>query len=98
MELTRKDLYNKSLKHSKNVLADILAKHVVNLDFLKTNGEIRHMECTLKSDYLPTPVDKDKNVAVSEPKNYSEEILRVFSIQDHAWRSFRIENFISLTY
>ncbi len=76
----------------KDELKSTLENNVMVVQFVKLNGEERTMQCTLKPDLLPVPIEregkKQKPVA-------TEDVLRVWDLGKSAWRSFLISNVIS---
>lgn len=65
-------------------LADILSKTEAIVTFMKKDGTLRVMQCTLKSEYLPA-------LKGSNHKR-SDEVLPVWDIEKSAWRSFRLDS------
>lgn len=61
------------------------------VEFKKINGDIRKMHCTLKPELLPK-VEKENK----QKKTKNLEILSVFDLDKKSWRSFKIENIISV--
>jgi len=60
------------------------------VSFTKVDGDQRVMYCTLRDDDIP----QDK-----KPKSYSfthDSVIRTFDLKKQAWRSFRVENVISI--
>jgi hypothetical protein len=67
----------------------------VTVEFLKADGTVREMRCTLDPDRLPvvpatTPVDgivkESKQRKAPDP-----ESIRVFDVEKKEWRSFRFD-------
>lgn len=61
------------------------------IEFKKVNGDVRKMHCTLKSELLPKIEEKEKR-----KKTENLEILSVYDLDKKGWRSFKIENIISI--
>jgi hypothetical protein len=69
----------------------------VKVEFLKADGTLREMRCTLNPDKLPPPpvvtgpvdgIVKESKKTRKEPDPHS---LRVFDLDKNEWRSFRFD-------
>lgn len=63
----------------------LLEHNIVQLEFIKADGQLRVMTCTLKPDLIiqePTP-----KTAIKQ----NDEVIRVFDLDLKEWRSFRID-------
>ena len=58
--------------------------------FTKTDGNIREMICTLQESFT---IPYEKKTDKQKPEN--SEILAVWDVEKHAWRSFRVDSVIS---
>ena len=67
-----------------------LQSDLLKVTFKKVNGAIRVMECTLVSDFLP--------MVGHTSTTQSEEVIPVWDLEADAWRSFRVDNVISVEY
>lgn len=77
---------------TKEALLTLLASNECVVEFTKVNGEKRTMPCTLKSDIVPpTPVVEGK-----EPKKKNPNVVSVWCLDKKEWRSFRLDNLISV--
>ncbi len=65
-------------------LISILQNSVAVVTFVKKNGELRKMKCTLQSDTLPDLVGSNHK------RNY--DVLPVWDLEKNAWRSFRLDS------
>lgn len=67
-------------------LRNDLRNNVVELQFVKKNGETRVMRCTLQENYLPplTGSSKSKNL----------DIIAVYDLDNENWRSFRLDSYL----
>lgn len=81
-----------SIAEAKAAFKETLKCGVYKLIFNKVSGEVSEMEITLDKDFIP-------NYEMSKNKPYVESVntLAVFSIDRNGWRSFRVDNVISLT-
>lgn len=69
-------------------IKDALHNGVVVVSFTKSNGELREMRCTLRTDMIPqTPVVEGKT-----PKKENPDIQAVWDVEKQAWRSFRFDS------
>jgi hypothetical protein len=59
---------------------------IVDIEFIKKDGAVRLMTCTLREESLPA--QKDMVQVISE-KAPNEEVLAVFDTHAQGWRSFR---------
>ena len=73
-----------------NMTRDEMIKNLVNgvclVKFIKKNGDVRLMECTLNNDIIPD------DQRITEVKARSETSLPVYDVQAKGWRSFIIDN------
>jgi len=73
-----------------NMTRDEMIEYLVNdvclVKFIKKNGDVRLMECTLNNDLIPN----DQHI--TEVKARSETSLPVYDVQAKGWRSFIIDN------
>ena len=70
----------------------------VEITFKKVDGEIRTMPCTLNEALLPVVVQITPTADTPRPrvKKFNPTVMSVFCTDKQEWRSFRIENLISL--
>lgn len=94
------DFKESNIIKNKDYYKSILKKSKVNLLFKKKDGTERKMTATLIPSYLPESTDssleKPKQKPKQKPKEESTEILKVFDLDQSAWRSCIIENIISI--
>jgi hypothetical protein len=72
----------------KSRVIELLKNEVIDIEFVKKDGTIRAMTCTLKQDRLPKQVDLEQHIQEKE-KVVNEEFLAVFDTINQGWRSFR---------
>ena len=71
-------------KKEKDWLKTLLREQNVAIEFVKKDGSVRKMICTLSESKIP--VEKSpKNVG----KKQNDEVLAVFDVENDGWRSFR---------
>jgi hypothetical protein len=84
-------------------IKSLLQKSTITVTFVKADGTVRDMNCTLNWDFIPTdaikptPVDgivKESKKPRKEPDPHS---LRVFDVEKQEWRSFRFDRLQKVT-
>jgi len=84
------DDYLDLIKKERTDLKSQLQKDILEVTFTKVNGDKRVMNCTLMEGIVrPEITEKKKNTT---EKKVNEEVLSVWDIDAHGWRSFRINN------
>ena len=69
-------------------LKTLLGAYVLEVEFIKQNGDTRKMSCTTKSDKIPESHQPKNENAV----HLNEGVLRVFDVEVEGWRSFRVDS------
>jgi hypothetical protein len=65
----------------------------VEITFLKSSdGSQRKMRCTRKPEVISSYVSISETINLSNPENQ----IRVFSVDDRGWRSFLIQNLLTI--
>lgn len=67
-------------------LVEALHSHVVHVQFMKSDGQVRLMRATLRASDLPTPTQS------TTPRMQSAQVCRVWDLDKQAWRSFRTDH------
>lgn len=81
----------------------LLQKQSVTVTFVKADGTLRDMQCTLNYDAIPTdkhPGQPSVDGIVRESKQRKEpdpHSLRVFDMEKQEWRSFRFDRLQKIT-
>lgn len=75
-------------------LKNNLRAKIGTVTFTKQNGEERVMRCTLQDSILPKQVDLEEAVQKKGPT----DSLAVWDMDKNAWRSFRYDSVISVTF
>lgn len=83
-----------SLNERLDILRDFLQENVCNVLFVKLDGNERNMKCTLKPSMLPDYTNGPKAVKLPRPEDNG--VLGVYLPEEKMWRSFRINNVISI--
>lgn len=68
-----------------DVLA-LLKSEIVDIEFVKKDGTIRLMTCTLREESLPKQVDIEELI---NTRKGNPDVLAVFDVINQGWRSFR---------
>lgn len=73
-------------------IQELLQQYDCEVTFKKVDGELRVMPCTLRPEALPT-----KQVTEStRTKTPTPGVISVWSLDRREWRSFRVNNVISV--
>ena len=83
---------NETLEQRRQVLSEQLTAGVAEVTFTKVDGEIRSMPCTLDATRLPPAPATD----ATKVKKINPAVMSVFCTDKQQWRSFRVENVISV--
>ena len=76
---------------TRDALMEQLEKEVLEVTFLKINGDKRIMTCTLKDDIKPKATKKDP-MSQKAVRTVSDKVCSVWDINAKGWRSFRYDN------
>jgi len=74
-------------------LRSLLFTQVVTVEFVKADGTVRAMQCTLCPDMIPAAQTKSSIDGLSRPgkKEPSADVQAVFDVEVQQWRSFRYD-------
>lgn len=75
-------------------LKNSLRAKIGTVTFTKANGDERVMRCTLQESSLPKQTDLEEAVQKKGPT----DSLAVWDLEKNAWRSFRYDSVISVTF
>jgi len=98
--------YQESDETNQHIIRDwvrrLLQQGPVEVQFIKSDGELRVMNCTLKPDLLPTtpvsPGPVDGIVKESRPRKEPDvHSIRVYDLSIGEWRSFRFDRLRRVT-
>ena len=78
----------------KDWLRGLLKTDIVNLEFMKKDGTLREMKCTLREDKIPE-ASRPKG---SGKKSQSNDFIAVFDLVKQEWRSFRFDSVKQLSF
>lgn len=68
----------------------------VEVTFTKVDGTVRTMPCTLNEGLIP-PAPLPDLTKPPRVKKFNPAVMSVFCTDKQEWRSFRVENVISVT-
>jgi len=94
--------YQEASEVEKTVMRDwvrsLLNTQAVTVEFVKADGSVREMQCTLNWNLIPAtviepPLDPlaESTQSKKERKQPDVEVVKVFDLQAGAWRSFRMD-------
>ena len=72
---------------TRNEISDLARSNIISVTFIKKNGEMRTMKCSLKDEYIDG--EAKKSTSIRKP-NY--DVLPVWDLDINEWRSFRIDS------
>ena len=75
---------------TKEQLMEMLHKEVVEVTFLKLDGEERKMPCTLIPSFLPKATKEDP-LTQKKVREISDKVVAVWAIESKGFRSFRYD-------
>lgn len=82
------------MKYQRDTLLKDLRENVIEVHFIKVDGEQRVMRCTLRPEHLPelyrTSIQERKEELDFHQKN--PNVISAWDIVSGGWRSFRIDS------
>jgi hypothetical protein len=81
---------SKNQNFTKQSLSELLAQNVVNINYLKSNDEVRDILCTTQESLIPA-ADLPKNTGKKKP----DHLVAVYDLEKHAWRSVKLNGILS---
>ena len=75
---------------TKEELMEMLRKEVVEVTFLKLDGDERKMPCTLMPSLLPAAT-KDDPMTQKKVREISDKVVAVWAVESKGFRSFRYD-------
>jgi hypothetical protein len=100
-DLLKEDFFNRSIEDRKRILKYILRNQLCEVTFRKVDGSVRIMPCTLQPERLPAQefeivLETVETEKAKKPRTENPNTIRVYCLDKEEWRSFRIDNVISL--
>jgi len=76
----------------------LLHNNVCNISFHKVSGELRNMRGTLQESVIPDQKDNGttNEINTGRIRDVNPSVVVVYDLDMNDWRSFRIENLISI--
>lgn len=86
-------------KFIRDWVRSLLHSSVVTVEFTKSDGSLRVMNCTLNFDSVPNMPSTAKSVdgLPRKPKEVDENVQTVFDVDLQQWRSFRYDRLRNVT-
>jgi hypothetical protein len=75
----------------KNTLLDLLRTNIVAVKFIKKDGSVRHMICTLNPSHMPER-NSEQASEQKQRKTQPADIVAVYDLEKDDWRSFNINS------
>ena len=70
----------------RDTLVEGLKRNLVKVIFMKVNGDLREMNCTLHESILP------ESTVTKTEKKVNQDAISVWDTDNDGWRSFRIDS------
>jgi len=90
--------YSTTTPKEQKAFRDWLTSHLkhgpVTVDFLKKDGTMRTMKCTLQETAIPTYEKKTERVRTTS----TDESISVVDLEKNEWRSFRYDSVKSVSF
>jgi hypothetical protein len=81
-------------QESIDIIKNHLADEVISVTFTKTDGTERVMKCTTNMEFIP----KENHPSNTKNINYSDEVCRVYDVENEGWRSFRWDSVLTVNF
>jgi hypothetical protein len=84
---------------TRDALIELLSHNVITVKFVKVDGTLRSMTCTLLPEYLPSAVTSNGKILLTESEGRTPNlnVLSVWDIDSNAWKSFRVNSVSGVT-
>jgi hypothetical protein len=82
--------------YKRDTLLKDLRNNLVEIHFIKSNGEQRVMRCTLQKHMLPESYQRNLEEQAEEKKFHKEnpDVIAVWDLEAMGWRSFRVDSVV----
>ena len=77
----------------KSEVLNLLHNESVDLEFIKKDGTIRHMTCTLQADKLPVQIELEELI---NTRKGNPDVVAAFDLINQGWRSFRWDSLLKV--
>ena len=79
------------MTYERDAIIRDLRQNVIEVTFIKVNGEQRIMRCTLDPQYLPPNYDP-QHLDEQHKKKENLNTIAAWDLNAQGWRSFRVES------
>ena len=79
------------MTYERDAIIRDLRQNVIEVTFIKVNGEQRIMRCTLDPQYLPPNYDP-QHLDEQHKKKENLNTIAVWDLNAQGWRSFRVDS------
>lgn len=80
-------------QQSIEIVKNHLAEDIIIVTFTKADGSERVMKCTTNPEFVP----EEHTPKGDSTRALSDEVCRVFDVENQAWRSFRWDSVLEVT-
>lgn len=77
------------MKYERNNLLNDLKDHVMEVTFVKVNGDRRIMRCTLDQRVIP---HDGKHLDEQHSRKENLDVIACWDVRANGWRSFRVDS------
>jgi len=81
----------------RDFLVSILKEQRMNISFIKSDGSLRQLHCSLHPELLPMKEVKEVD-DTKEPRKKNFDVIATFDLEKKAWRSFRLDSIQDFSY
>jgi hypothetical protein len=75
------------MEYTKESIRSLLKNDVLEVVFIKTDGSVREMKCTLQEKFVEA---YDKKTDKVKPE--SDNVISVWDLDNNGWRSFKLDS------
>lgn len=83
---------NEDQAQRRHAITEELKNKICIVEFTKVDGSLREMPCTLDTAHMPPPAVNEHH----KTKLFKPEVMSVWCTDKQAWRSFRVDNVLSI--
>ena len=82
--------------YNRSTLLEILNIREARVKFIKIDGELRTMRCTLNPSLLPEAIQQQWDRLNPSKANQTDLLVTVYDLEMEGWRSFHLESIIEV--
>jgi len=75
------------MEYTKESIRSLLKNDILEVVFIKTDGNVREMRCTLQEKFVEV---YDKKTDKVKPEN--DSVISVWDLDNNGWRSFKLDS------